>query len=233
MPQENKTTTQPTTQPQPAPTLPTPPTMFPLRREPVEQLQSQNEVIDYKEKYNTLSKQHKALVEGLQKQVGIEGSTTKVNSNNVINLIEKKFKSLDERFEEQKMEQAQKDYENRLQIFGKELGLKSADQLDYLDFKIQKLYEAKGDLTDEDYSKIGKEVQKHYSINVSSSVSPKDPGPSQNITGENTVKYEEFKKMDFMTKNEFYKANPELYAKYNQMDVDKSMNAMETDEFGQ
>ena len=151
-----------------------------------------------------------------------EKSKEKSSNENIIKFIEKKFKERDEKEDQNKAELEYAEFINR---FSKELGLKNQDQVDYLEYELSKLLDAKGDnVTEADYEKLGNKIKTHYGITKASTVIPQDTGPSQSVSDSSGITYKQFKEMDIMQRNDLYTSNPELFDKYLDRENASKMN---------
>ena len=199
------------------------PAIFPFKETKTHQKEAKEDV-DWKEKFNSLKNENKKLLDGIKSVLGMETEKSKEKSSNenIIKFIEKKFKERDEKEDQNRAELEYAEFINR---FSKELGLKSKDQVDYLEYELSKLLDAKGDnVTDADYEKLGNKIKTHYGITKASTVIPQDTGPSQSISDSSGITYKQFKEMDIMQRNDLYTSNPELFDKYLDRENASKMN---------
>ena len=203
----------PATETEPTTPKPKKSVSFPIREKKNDIPAQKESYSDMKNELNSLRNEHNDLLGKIHSLLGMKKDKKEDDTNdNVIKLIEKKFKEMDEKKEK---EESERDYNEFLQSFSERLGLKNQDQIDYLEYELNKLFHSKGDnATEEDFEKVGDKVKNHYGIKKASTVIPKDAGPSQAVSDGSGITYKQFQEMDIMQRNELFTTNQELFDKY-------------------
>ena len=122
-------------------------------------------------------------------------------------LVLKKLQTIEER-------QEKRDAEDFMSSFAHNLGIKSKEGQDFLEFKVMKAQNDKGeDLTEKELLAIGQEVKKSFGNKKDTnptgfSDSKKPSGAGLDPSG---LTVEKFKTMSIMDRNELFKSNPDLY----------------------
>ena len=122
------------------------------------------------------------------------------------------FKKINERLDA-------KEQEETMQGISDSLGLKTPEEKEFLEFKMAKLQEDKGEnIQAKDIQDLGASIKKMFGKNSkkdeASSVSETDPGPARNIGNADSITFKQFQGMDIMERSEFFRINPKLCDKF-------------------
>ena len=155
----------------------------------------------------------KKFKDGLKSLVGEKEEKKKKDDPNteLKQYMEKQFEQINSRLDE-------KEHEEVMESLSESMGLKTAEQKEFFEFKIMKAQEEKGEaLSQKEIKKIGEGIKKLNSAaegSKGSSVVETDGGPAVNIGNTDNISYKNFKDMDLMEKAELFRANPKMFDKY-------------------
>ena len=150
--------------------------------------------------------------------------------------FDEQFKALNERIDA-------REHEDALSSISDSLGLQTDEQREFLEFKLAKAQDSKGsDLTHKEVEKIGNDVRASFGLDkkkdkktakTEESDETQDLGassvnemqvPAVDIGDATSITQKQFNDMNLLEKSEFYKANPQLYKKYSEKNLEGEMN---------